>query len=202
MTKRRRNAAPEEILISMTLIAGLLVAGWITAGHVGTSYVIMLTGFLVAILAVGAWLILRSIRVQRAYHAIDMAQINTMSGTDFEVYLAYLLPKQGYKIISLTRRSGDFGVDLIVSKNNKRIAVQAKRYSKSVGPAAIQQAVAGMAYYKCAGSMVITNSTFTPAAQSLARSNACELVDAVKLGEWILVSKNTAANSQPSPSTS
>ena len=42
-----------------------------------------------------------------------------------------------------TPASGDFGADLIAEKDGKRIAIQAKRYSKPVGNKAVNEALGG-----------------------------------------------------------
>ena len=42
--------------------------------------------------------------------------------------------------VTMTKASGDQGIDLIAEKNDLKIGVQAKGYAESVGNAAIQQA--------------------------------------------------------------
>ena len=56
-----------------------------------------------------------------------------------------------------------------------RIAVQAKGYVESVGNGAVQEALAGMAFYKCQRCAVITNSRFT-ASRGLAGRINCILM--------------------------
>jgi restriction system protein len=84
-----------------------------------------------------------------------------------------------------TATSHDYGVDIIASKDGVKTAVQLKRYSNTVGRAAISDAVAGMAHYKCNQTMVVTSNYFTKEAKELASSNNCVLVDRDKLSEWI-----------------
>ena len=47
----------------------------------------------------------------------------------------------------------------------------------TVGNDAVQQVIAAKAIYNCPGAVVITNSTFTPEAEELARVHGVELVD-------------------------
>ena len=47
----------------------------------------------------------------------------------------------------------------------------------TVGNDAVQQVVAAKAIYSCPSAVVITNSTFTPEAEELARVHGVELVD-------------------------
>lgn len=103
--------------------------------------------------------------------------IYEMSGADYEQYVAYVLSANGYTDVRVTQTSGDFGVDVIACKDSDRYAVQCKKYRSKVGNSAVQEVVAGMRYYNCDRAMVITNSTFTPAARTLAKANDVILVD-------------------------
>jgi HJR/Mrr/RecB family endonuclease len=59
---------------------------------------------------------------------LNSGEIDQMNGYEFEEYIAKLLIKLGYKSATVTKKSGDFGADIIaVDKNNKRVAVQCKR---------------------------------------------------------------------------
>lgn len=90
----------------------------------------------------------------------------------------------GY-VVETTKASGDQGVDLLISRRGTRIAVQAKGYAESVGNSAVQEAHAGMAFYACHKSMVVTNSSFTTAAQQLAERIGCVLIDGSRVPDLI-----------------
>ena len=75
----------------------------------------------------------------------------------------------------VTQHSGDQGVDVIAEKGTAKLAIQAKCYGSAVGNSAVQEAVAGMAYYGCNKAMVVSNSTFTKGASELARANGVVL---------------------------
>ena len=95
----------------------------------------------------------------------------------FEQFLASVFIEWGYQV-ETTKVTGDQGVDLIVSKNGSKVAVQAKGYPGStVGNSAVQEAHTGMKFYGCHRSVVITNSTFTSAARKLAQGVECALID-------------------------
>ena len=117
----------------------------------------------------------RSVKLNRS-----MAEIDTMSGLEFEKYVAALLKQQGYTKIKLTEKF-DYGVDIIAHKGGVRWGIQVKRYSDLVKMAAVQQAVAGLKYYRCHRAMVVTNSTFSKQAKTLAVANECVLIDRLKL---------------------
>jgi len=99
-----------------------------------------------------------------------------LSGADFEKLLYRLYEKLGYSI-QLTGKVGDQGGDLVATKDQERILIQAKCYRNfSVGNDAIQQAVAAKNYYGCNKAMVVTTSEFTREALDLAKANGVELV--------------------------
>lgn len=85
--------------------------------------------------------------------------------------------KSGYKILSKKKKSGDQGADLIVEKDGIKTAIQAKRYSNSVGNKAVQEVIGSIKYYNCDREIVITTSRFTDSAKSLAEKNDIKLID-------------------------
>ena len=99
-----------------------------------------------------------------------------MAGVEFENFLASVFQELGYKVRT-TRTTGDQGVDLIVSKNGRKVAIQAKGYPRStVGNKAVQEAHTGMVFYNCQAAVVITNSDFSSGAQQLAAKVGCLLI--------------------------
>ena len=70
-----------------------------------------------------------------------MAAINQMPGIEFENWVAARLRRAGWDV-SMTAATGYYGVDLIAKKSGQCVAVQCKRYGKSVGVSAVQQVVA------------------------------------------------------------
>lgn len=105
---------------------------------------------------------------------------DNMTGEQFEGFLKTVFEKKGYKV-SLTKATGDQGIDLILTKNSSRIGVQAKCYNGMVSNSAIQQVVAGLKFHNCVVGMVITNSYFTKSAKELAKVNNINLWDRDKL---------------------
>ncbi len=102
-----------------------------------------------------------------------------MDGHDYEYLVARYLKGHGYTGTKVTKGSGDFGVDIIAHKGGHKYAVQCKYYSNPVSVGAVQEAVAGKAYYGCDAAMVVTNSTFTKAARELARANGVILLEGI-----------------------
>lgn len=102
-----------------------------------------------------------------------------MTGLEYEKLVAKYLRRHGYYGVSVTKASGDYGVDVIAHKGSHRYAVQCKYYSDDVGLEAVQEAVAGKAMYNCDRAMVVTNSAFTEAAKKLAKHNTVVLLEGI-----------------------
>jgi hypothetical protein len=134
--------------------------------------------------------------------------ISEMSGAEFEDFVRTHLLRRGYLRVETTKKSGDFGADLIVhagpdssgsTKSNKncnacgrllpvagcewktcpnprrktspkKIVVQCKRSVSPVGISAVQEVLGARSHYGADEAWVVTDSTFTPAAQRLAKS--------------------------------
>ena len=112
--------------------------------------------------------------------------IDRMDGGTFERYLHKLFQRRGYRVEHVGSARGDYGGDLLIQKNGTRTLVQAKRYSKNVGVAAVQQAVSAKAMYECTKAMVVTNGGYTRHARKLATANDVRLVGRDELVSMIL----------------
>lgn len=120
-------------------------------------------------------------------------QIDLMDGVQFEHYLSVLFEKLGYKT-NVTKATGDYGADLILKKDNEKIVVQAKRYSKNVGIKAVQEISASKSHYNADSAWVVSNSMFTKSAKELAVSNDVRLIDRNSLIDLILNVNPNALN--------
>lgn len=119
--------------------------------------------------------------VIRQFSRLTLKKLDNMEGHDFEYACAGILKANGFHDIEVTKGSGDFGVDIIAMKKRKKYAVQCKRYDKKLGNPAVQEVIAGLAYYGCEVGAVMTNSYFTDSARKLAEVNGVELWDRDKL---------------------
>ena len=106
-----------------------------------------------------------------------------MSGVEFEEFVAAQLRTRGWSVAN-TASSGDYGVDLVATKGDTRMAVQCKRQAKPVGVAAVQQVVSGAAHHGCHQAVVVTNQAFTKAARQLASTHHCRLIGREQLHIW------------------
>ena len=120
---------------------------------------------------------------------ITAEQIGQVDGFGFEQLLGGIFIKAGYKVI-VTKKTGDQGADLIVEKGGISTAIQAKKYTGSVGNKAVQEIVAAMKYYDCDKSMVITTGEFTKGARALADRNKVQLIGKDKIDDlFYIISK-------------
>jgi restriction system protein len=104
-------------------------------------------------------------------------QKQVRTGEDYEQYVQFYLSRHGFRHIRLTGGTGDLGVDLVARRGRHTYAVQCKFYSYPVGGAAVQEVVAGMPVYHCDAALLVTNSTLTRGAWTLAERNGVEVLE-------------------------
>ena len=117
---------------------------------------------------------------------VTMNDIDLMSGFEFEAFICELFTKLGHKA-KFTKSTGAQGIDIISESNGVKYGIQVKCYSGSVGNSAVQEAVAGKAFYSVDKAIVITNSHFTKSACELAQSNGVILWDRDMLEEKLKI---------------
>ena len=105
------------------------------------------------------------------------AELDNLSGTEFESYVAGILKESGYQDVRGTPTTGDQGADLIAKKDGKSIVIQAKRYQGAVGNKAVQEVMGAVSFYGADEGWVVTNATFTPSAKALAQKSDIKLLD-------------------------
>lgn len=106
-----------------------------------------------------------------------VSDIDGMEGHEFEYFCADLLRKDGFSEVSVTRGSGDQGVDILATKGGVKYAIQCKNYSSPLSNTPVQEVSAGKIFYNCHVGVVMTNSTFTPGAKALAQATGVLLWD-------------------------
>lgn len=132
-------------------------------------------------------------RWQRHYGSLHVEELKKLSGIEFEDYLAKLFKSHGYHV-EMTPPTGDYGADLILHKDQQLTAVQAKCYTGSVGVSAVQEALSGMAYYRCHSAWVVTTGNYTTNAIELAKQAKVQLFGSNELGKLILQMQNKISN--------
>jgi restriction endonuclease Mrr len=122
--------------------------------------------------------------MEKNYENLNVNQLKTLNGHQFEEFLVKLFDSMGYKS-KKTKGSGDQGADLILEKFGETTVVQAKNYSNKVNNKSVQEVVASIKHYKADKGMVVTTNYFQKSAEELAKSNNIELIDYPKLKKLI-----------------
>jgi restriction system protein len=170
-SKRSSNQSKDPF----NIVAGLVLLVVFLSSDIGAFLFVLL--FKLLVIAAFIYFIYRFLKGKTVPRQVkDLNEVDKMSGLEFEQFLVPLFEKLGYQA-HVTKGSGDFGADLVLHRKHKKIVVQAKRYSKTIGVSAIQEIVAAKGYYNASGAMVVTNNYFTPAAENLAQANKVRLLD-------------------------
>lgn len=111
------------------------------------------------------------------------------SGAEFEEYLTVLFMLLGFQTEN-TPLVKDQGIDVILVNGKEKYGIQAKFYSQPVGNSAVQQAIAGREFFNLKKGAVVTNSTFTASAVTLAEKTNIRLIDGKELNKLIKTAKS------------
>lgn len=173
------------VIVSVIITITLLKNGSTISGVLNLWKVCLVV---IALFDVAVWIIWKVI-YRKMLLGADISKIDKMSGEEFEDFLALLYKKQmidgkpRFLNVRTTPKTCDYGADLLFkTRDGRKVVVQAKRYRNNVPESAVQQLISAREFYKCDVGMVITNSTFTDAAKTLAKSCNVILIDRFKLG--------------------
>lgn len=123
------------------------------------------------------------------FNNLDLEYIDNLDGFEFEVLTKIILEKNGFKNVTVSQNSSDYGIDVFATKRNYHYAIQCKRYAKTVGIKAVQEAKSGCDYYHCDIPVVFTNNNFSLSAIKLAKTTNVELWDRDILIRYLKKSK-------------
>jgi hypothetical protein len=98
-----------------------------------------------------------------------------LGGLDFERELGELYGCLGYRV-TLTKATGDGGVDLILERESETIVVQCKQHSKPAGPAVIRDLYGTMIHRRASSAIVACTSGFSNEARTFARGKPLRLI--------------------------
>lgn len=152
-------------------------------------YLLAIFGYYLFLFARKYW---RRYRLSR----LGLSDVDRLSGKDFETYLATRFRALGYKV-EQTKLVGDYGADLILTREGYRTVVQAKRYKKDVGNKAVQEAYGAKPMYNAQNAIVVTNRGYTKAAVKQALMTGVELWDRERLINELLHIPKAGVGSVP-----
>ena len=189
------QSLPRLLLFVLTLLwlPGVLV-GWLAwAGQwPGASapqalrYVLWaLLGVQTAALLVGwgviGWQTLAARLRRPKLKPIDLAELQSLSPSEFEVWVQRLFESRGYQVVN-TPDSADHGIDLRARAVDGALAiVQCKRYSGVVGEPAVRDLYGVMEHEDAAHGFLVTTGAFSQAARQWAADRPIELIDGQRL---------------------
>lgn len=108
---------------------------------------------------------------------IEISEVDKMTGTEFELFLAKLYDGLGY--YSEVTPHTDYGIDVLTIRDKIKTGIQAKCYGEghSVGVKAINEVCGGGGVYNVHKKLVITNRYYSKQAIFSAKANNIELID-------------------------
>lgn len=145
----------------------------------------------VAAVAGGIWYLVYRLRGARRRGRRLGGDIDTMTGPEFEQYVAGLMRRTGFRAVQVTGQAADLGADITASApDGRRVVVQCKRYAGSVGSPHVQR-LNGTAWtiHRAEVTMLVTTGRLTTHALSLAGQCGITVVDRAALATWISSSR-------------
>jgi restriction system protein len=103
-------------------------------------------------------------------------------GASYERYCHQLLIKHGWTA-SLTKATGDQGVDILGSYEGRLVVFQCKNYAKPIGNKAVQEVSAGRLHHRASAAVIVCTADYTSGARQLAATNNVILIHHSELGE-------------------
>ena len=113
---------------------------------------------------------------QRRLLRLGIRDIDALSGRDFEHLLVPLFKSRGFKV-ELTPLVGDWGADLILSKDGQKMVVQAKRWRKDVGVKALGDVLRARDKYRANAMLYVATAGYTNQAREQAKASGIILWD-------------------------
>lgn len=108
---------------------------------------------------------------------LSLEELYNLHPAEFERYVARLFRQKGYKA-SVRGRSGDLGVDLVVTrKGGKRAIVQCKRYRNTIGPDIVRELYGTLIHEGVSHAFLVTTADISDSARTWAQGKPMTLID-------------------------
>ena len=180
MARRKKKDPLSELLGGLVLF--ILVVTYFMTKSIFAAFIGGVLIFSVILIVIGYM----NATLRKKINRSGILEVDKMTGIQFEKFLMLRYRSMGY-IVKETPISGDFGADLVLHRGSRKIVVQAKRYSKTVGLKAVQEVSSAKPHYKADDAWVVTNNYFTVAAKQLAATNDVKLINRDELIEILSV---------------
>ncbi len=116
--------------------------------------------------------------------------VDSLSEKEFEYFMKWLFEQLGYEI-QLEKSTKDSGIDLVATKGNEEILIQARKYPKTLtlSDAIVLISQEAKLTRECSKSIVVSTTYFTPKAIANAQNLGIELWDRDTLTKKIIEAK-------------
>ncbi len=123
----------------------------------------------------------RELARQSVLPEMSLDELYALSPRAFEHYVAELFERRGYKV-EVRGRSGDLGVDLMLTQaNGRRAVVQCKRYRHPIGPEIVRELFGTMIHERAVHGFLVTTAEISDGARSWAADKPITLIDGASL---------------------
>ncbi|HVN26137.1 MAG TPA: restriction endonuclease [Candidatus Paceibacterota bacterium] len=189
MSRRRRRYYRKQsspgnalaVLAALVVLAGLVV--FKPSGATIVTVLAVLAAVLIIAVAVSVF---RRKRRQSSLWlaAIAMSDLATIDDRAFEKLIGWLFEHWGYDV-TVTGKTGDHGLDLVLKKDGATAVAQVKHYraDKKIGEPPIRDLYGSMLKVKADKGFFVTTAGYTAAARSWAKGLPLELIDGPGLVE-------------------
>lgn len=114
---------------------------------------------------------------------MSVDELYALSPKAFEHYVAELFERRGYTV-EVRGRSGDLGVDLMLSRNDgRRAIVQCKRYRHPIGPEIVRELFGTMLHERVVHGFLVTTAEISDGARSWVADKPITLIDGAALAQ-------------------
>ncbi|RLD06805.1 MAG: hypothetical protein DRI56_07545 [Chloroflexota bacterium] len=171
------------LTLTAIILAAYYLPGFLARYRLLISVVSGLTG---SLLFGGLLLVKRHARMKKAGLIARSSLYKDYSPAEFEEITAEIFRQRGYKA-KVTGKSGDLGIDVLLSKNGEKIGIQCKHYKGSIGPSVIREFVGALEGARLEKGYFVTTSHYTSGAKQAARRTHwnIELIDGQMLGRML-----------------
>ncbi|MCA9919061.1 MAG: restriction endonuclease [Anaerolineales bacterium] len=112
---------------------------------------------------------------------LTLDQLYNLQPAEFEQYVARLFRQKKYKVM-VRGRSGDLGVDLVVTRTGgKRAIVQCKRYRNTIGPDIVRELYGTLIHEGVSHAFLVTTADISDSAREWAQGKPMTLIDGLTL---------------------
>lgn len=176
------------LLVSTIILITAIGFNWFTIFTLGLAIIVLILGIIMAIKYQKKRK--RKKIVKQRLININVEEIDKLLPYEFEDWLTTFLNENGFNA-EHTKYSGDFGADIIATREGIKYAISCKKYSDGLGVRAVQEIIAAMDYYDAdIGWVVSTAPYFTSQAYELAKTRHVKLFTKNELLEKLSELKN------------